>query len=94
MSMVTDSSRYVKTIESYSDSRASASDAPLSDAAAVAPTFTAPAKAAADQTLVFELVASDGVIQIKQLQPAGKKGMTGTAFVNGYQPPTEARFDA
>ena len=33
----------------------------LSDAGAVAPTFTAPAKAATDQTLTFELVVGDGV---------------------------------
>ncbi len=39
------------------------------------------------------LVATgDGVVRIDALQPAGKKPMSGEAFVNGYQPNASARF--
>ena len=45
----------------YAWTQTSGPSVTLSDASAVAPTFTAPAKAAADQTLTFELVVSDGI---------------------------------
>ena len=45
----------------YAWTQVSGPSVALSDASAVAPTFTAPAKAATDQTLTFELVVSDGV---------------------------------
>ena len=45
----------------YAWSQVSGPSVTLSDATAAAPTFTAPAKAASDQTLTFELVVSDGI---------------------------------
>lgn len=36
----------------------------------------------------------DGWLRIDTLQPAGKKEMTGEAFVNGYQPGRDAAFEA
>lgn len=39
------------------------------------------------------LVATgDGVIEIVRIQPQGKQGMSGTAFVNGYRVTTDSRF--
>ncbi|MEM9646416.1 MAG: methionyl-tRNA formyltransferase, partial [Planctomycetota bacterium] len=39
------------------------------------------------------VVAGDGVLEVLEIQPAGKKLMTAEAFLNGYQPPPEAKFE-
>ncbi|WP_413431257.1 methionyl-tRNA formyltransferase [Crateriforma spongiae] len=40
------------------------------------------------------VASGDGVLRIDQIQPAGKKPMTGAAFANGYQPGPDACFAA
>lgn len=51
-----------------------------------------PGKLHFDDGLVVR--TGDGWLRIETLQPAGKKEMTGQAFVNGYQPGPNAQFVA
>lgn len=54
-----------------------------------------PADARPAQCLTHDgllVVTGDGVLRIENLQPAGKKEMSGAAFVNGYQPSADAKF--
>ncbi|NND99599.1 MAG: methionyl-tRNA formyltransferase [Pirellulaceae bacterium] len=42
----------------------------------------------------FFVAVGDGVIEIKRLQPAGKREMTATEFLRGHNPPPGTRFSS